>query len=81
LFNRKHFLSVILHTTADFFFFAKLIIYFNINHNEFKKNLQRGKNVVTRATESIEGYEALHRRFIRSMSITVKSRSKRKTKS
>ena len=39
-----------------------------------KENLPHGRNVVARAIESIEGYEALHGRFVRTMSITGKSR-------
>jgi len=38
-----------------------------------KENLPHGRNVVARAIEAVEGYEALHERFVRTMSITGKS--------
>jgi len=38
-----------------------------------KESLPHGRNVVARAIEAVEGYEALHGRFVRTMSITGKS--------
>jgi len=39
-----------------------------------KESLPHGRNVVVHAIESMEGYEALHGRFVRTMSISGKSR-------